>query len=101
MLIDACCTIKDEGDGALSAGGLIQEMDLAGVERALARGHVAQDVGENLAGRALVVALARPEPRAIVVLPEIREELDPGARETGEGRAHGHLADPHRARAGE
>jgi hypothetical protein len=91
MLIDACCTIEDEGDGALSAGGLIREMDLAGVERAVVHPPDRCFAFENDEGNSLTTGAARRHPHrfiaAVTVHPWrrdgyecLRRGLDKGGR---------------------
>ncbi len=62
MLIDACCTIDSEGDGSLSAGGLLREMDLCGVERAVVHPPDRCLAFENDEGNTLTTGAARQHP---------------------------------------
>ena len=59
MVIDACCTIEDEDAPALSAEGLLREMDLSGVDRAVVHPPDRCFAFENDEGNALTMRAAR------------------------------------------
>ena len=62
MLIDACCTIDNEGDSALSASALLREMDLAGVDCAVVHPPDRCFAFENDEGNVLTTWAARWHP---------------------------------------
>jgi len=62
MLIDACCTVEVDGDRAHSAGELLREMDLAGVDRAVLHPPDRCFAFENDEGNVLTTAAAQRHP---------------------------------------
>lgn len=66
MLIDACCTIDTERDGAFSAGALIREMDLVGVDRAVVHPPDRCFAFENDAGNSLTTGAAGQHPDRLI-----------------------------------
>jgi uncharacterized protein len=80
MLIDACCMIDNEGDGLLTAAGLVREMDLAGVDRAVVHPPDRCFAFENDEGNFLTTGAAGQHPgrliAAVTVNPWRRDEYE-------------------------
>lgn len=91
MLIDACCTIDNEGDPALSPSGLLRVMDLSGVDRAVVHPPDRCFAFENDEGNTLTTGSAKQHPgrfiAAVTVNPwrrdgyeRLQKALDGGGR---------------------